>query len=1074
MALPAGLERSWVRPELYELGRLPMRSPLIPFPDATAAHGARESSPWFRSLDGPWRFRLVKRPEDAPSDFAAPELEDAHWDVLPVPSNWTLHGHDRPHYTNVLMPFATEPPAVPDANPTGLYRRRFTPPEGWRGRRVVLHVGGAESVLYLWLNGSFVGLAKDSRLASEFDVTQALRAGENLLAAMVVRWSDASWLEDQDHWWMAGIHREVYLLATDRAYLADIEARAGLAGSRVGTLDLRVRVGFADAPERGWSVRARVETATGRALGPPLEGPVPVFERETPEREAVSAYLFRGHAVRLRGEFRGVAAWSAELPVRHRLLVELRDPEGRTREAGALWLGFRNVEIRGRDLLLNGRRVLIRGVNRHDFHPESGKVVPREELRRDVILIKQQGFNAVRTSHYPNDPHFLDLCDELGLWVIDEANLETHARYASLVHDPAYRGAILARVSRMVERDRNHPCVIGWSLGNESGYGSVHDAAAAWVRSADPTRFVHYEGAIARSWLRDPAAARRTPATDLICPMYPEIADLVRAARAGGGGKPIVMCEYSHAMGNSNGGLADYWDAIERTRGLQGGFIWDWIDQGLQRVDARGRPYFAYGGDFGERPHDGSFCLNGVVGPDRRPHPVAHEHRKLAAPVAVEAVDAERGRLRLRNRQDFRDLRWLRAEYQVAVDGAPVERGALALPALAPGASAPLTVRFRRPRSPPGGECHLTLRCLTRRDEPWAPRGFEVAWEQFALRLPSPGSRLRAAAHGGRRRAPSREAEIETEEGGGRMRARCGPRSFEIDLERGVLDGLALRDRPLLVGAPRLTLWRAPTDNDGIRLEGRSRPDARRRWLAQGLDRLRARPLEAKLRRTARGSLELRARTAWVGADPSLEIVHLQRLRIDPPGELRFDERIEVPAGLDDLPRVGIRLELTEGLEELEWFGRGPHESYPDRKRGARVGRFRGRVSDEYVPYVRPQEHGSHADTRWLALSDRGHSLGVLLFGLPLLSFSASHFAPEDLDGAAHTCDLEPRPEVIVHLDRGVRGLGTASCGPDTLPRYRVRAGVHRFGWRLRLFDPGRERPDQLARDVETSGARRS
>jgi beta-galactosidase len=1055
VALPAGLERSHLCPELFELGRLPMRAPLLPFPDAAGARGPREASPWFLSLDGRWRFRCVGRPEEAPADFPAPGFDDSGWGELPVPSNWTLHGHDRPHYTNVVMPFGTEPPAVPEDNPTGLYRRRFSLPKGWLGRRVVLHVGGAESVLHVWVNGRFVGMGKDSRLASEFEIQEHLREGQNLLTALVVRWSDASWLEDQDHWWMAGIHREVFLYSTDRVYLADLEVRAGLTEDlRDGTLDLRVRVGFADRPERGWSVRARLETERGRALGAPLAGEVPVFERGSLEREMIGAYAFRGHRVQLRAILPRVAPWSAEQPARYRLGVELLDPGGRTREATACWIGFRKVEIGGRGLLLNGRRVKIRGVNRHDFHPETGKTVSREDMRRDVELMKQLGFNAVRTSHYPNDPAFLDLCDELGLWVVDEANVETHARWASLVHDPAYRAAILARVSRMVERDRNHPSVIGWSLGNESGYGSVHEAAAAWVRSADPTRFVHYEGAIARSWLADPQAAERTTATDVICPMYPEIADLVRAARRRGR-KPIVMCEYSHAMGNSNGSLSDYWDAIERHPRLQGGFVWDWIDQGLLCTDPSGLPYFGYGGDFGDRPNDGNFCLNGVVGPDRAPHPAAFEHRQLACPVAVEPIDAERGRFRLRNRQDFRDLSWVSGEYEVSVDGSVVERGKLPLPSVGPGGSAPLRVALRRPTLRSGEECHLTLRFRTRRALAWAPRGHELGFAQFAL-----ASRPRAAA-------PSRRAgglDVVGRERDGRLRVDCGTAGFDFDLEDGLIDGIHLAGRPLLVEPPRLALWRAPTDNDGIRLEGRTRPDARRRWLAQGLDRVHQALREATWLRTREGAFELRLRHALHGADPALEIVHERRIRVLPGGELRVAERVRIPGELDDLPRVGVRLALAPGLDWLEWFGRGPHESYPDRERGAWLGRFHSRVRDTYVPYVRPQEHGSHQDTRWFALADPDRSAAVLFVAGRPLAYTASHFAPEDLDAAAHTCDLVPRSEVIVHLDAAVRGLGTASCGPDTLPRYRVRAGLHRFGWSLRPFDPRRDRAAPLAR----------
>jgi beta-galactosidase len=455
---------TWKTPECTGVGRLAARSPLVPFPDAkTARAGEREASPWFRRLDGRWRFRLCPRPEAAPADFFAPGHDDSAWSAVEVPGCWPMQGFDRPHYTNVQMPFRAEPPDVPDENPSGLYRTRFTVPRSWQGRRLVLHLGGAESVLYVYLNGRPVGLSKDSRLPTEFDVTSACQLGENLLACMVVRWSDASWLEDQDHWWMAGIHREVFLLATGPVHLADVRIDAGLADDyRRGRLRVLAEVGFPGAPEPGWRVRAELLDARGRPALRPLEGPVAV---------PGNPYLYRGPCAELAGELPRPRRWSADDPHLYRVLVSLLDPGGISREVASCRTGFRRVEVRERQLLVNGRPVLIKGVNRHEHDDVRGKAVTRESMRADAVLMKCFNLNAVRTSHYPNDSHWYELCDELGLYVVDEANVESHARLAQLCRDPRWAQAFLERAVRMVRRDKNHPCVILWSLGNESGYG---------------------------------------------------------------------------------------------------------------------------------------------------------------------------------------------------------------------------------------------------------------------------------------------------------------------------------------------------------------------------------------------------------------------------------------------------------------------------------------------------------------------------------------------------------------------------------------------------------------------------
>jgi beta-galactosidase len=994
----------WVTPELTGLGRIAMHS--VPHDDRL-------------DLDGRWHFQLLPRPDAEPSPM---------WGEITVPGCWTMQGTgDLPHYTNIRMPFEGLPPDIPDDNPTGLYERTFELPDRWAGRRVVLHVGAAESVLIVRLNGHNVGVSKDSHLAAEFDVTDLVRPGRNTVTLRVVKWSDATYIEDQDQWWHGGITRSVYLYATGRVHLADVRAIAGLADDlATGTLELTVAVGFSGVkPEAGWTVEARVG-----GLDAMLQAEAPVADRDAAMGWTLAdqSLLFR-HAsgqplsaneavawtalhrrmvppldglVTWRVEIPKVSPWSAEEPSLYSLTITLRTPNGEVVEEGHLQVGFRRVEIEGLDLLVNGRRVLLRGVNRHDFDQHTGRAVSLESMHADLIAMKRFGFNAVRTSHYPNDPTFLDLTDELGLYVIAEADIESHAFWGTLCDDPRYLGAWVDRVSRMVIRDKNHASVILWSLGNESGYGANHDAAAAWVRRYDPSRPLHYEGAIRFDWSSDQTVS------DVTCPMYPPISAIVAHARSGKQRHPLVMCEYSHAMGNSNGTLAEYWEAIETTPGLQGGFIWEWWDHGLVQTLPDGGQRWTYGGDFGDRPNDGNFCLDGLVWPDRRPKPALWEHKHLAAPVRVTADPAalRQGAVELHNRQDFRDLGWLRARYELSLDGEVVNDGDLELPAIGPGEAAVARLPdWKPPARDANRELWLTIRFWTAKREAWAPEGFEVCWAQLPLQ---PLGSVR----------PGPEALVQTPV---------------------ILDEAGLLGHELFASPLTLCLWRAPTDND--RIGGMAE-----RWAAWGVDRLERR-LVAVVRNGPATVVRSEYRTA-----SGIVVPHEQTLRGLSGGGVLVDELAVVPDELTDLARVGTVMETVPGLERLELFGSGPHETYPDRKRGGEIGRWRSTVDEQYVPYIRPQENGGHADVRWLALRDE-HGRGMRVTLDRPRQVSATHFRAADLAAATHDVDLVSRPGTIVHLDAAHRGLGTASCGPDTLPEYLVGPGTYRWSWSLLPLD---------------------
>ncbi len=958
-----GEMRPWADPGLLALHRLTLGSS-----DTAPIRPADR-----RSLNGRWRFRLFDHPDAVPA--TALRGSTARWAEVAVPGNWTMQDvGDAPHYTNVQMPFDGPPPVLPDRNPTGVHRRTFAIPAVWLRRQTVLHVGGAESVHAVWVNGAFAGYGTDSRLPSEYDISAHVRAGENEIAIVVVRFSAQSYVEDQDQWWMAGLHRDVHLESRSLVRLADVRCAASLdleAGT--GTLTVDAHVGFAGAPEPGCVVEATLFAPNGKRVGRVQRGTVP--------HAFAQPYVFTGHRVALTFDVAKARAWSAEHPDRYR--VEARLLRGGVVVDGRdVQVGFRNVEVRDRQLLVNGQPVWIFGVNRHDHHPTRGGAVTVDDMRADLLSMRRHNITAVRTSHYPNDPRFLDLCDELGLYVIDEANIESHAYNTSLCNDPRYEATWLARGTRMVARDRNHPSIILWSLGNESGYGVHHDALAGAIRFLDPSRPLHYEGAVLHAgWTKGGLAA-----TDVVCPMYPTIDAIQRYGAEGRGQRPLIMCEYSHAMGNSNGSLADYWKVITTTPGLQGGFIWEWMDHGLVQRLPDGSTRLAFGGQFGDQPNDGNFVADGLVGSWGEPHPAMREVAWVYRPVTVElaAVRGRATRLRVTNRQSFTGLEGLRAGWGLRVDGELVASGVLRLPAIAPHASALVDVPVEVPST--DGEVHLSVRFDSRHDTPWARAGHLVAWDQVTLR-------------GARRGRPPRLVPT--------------PDAPLAKVER------------VLASPVELCVWRAATDNDGFKLM----PDlphgggkALRRWLDAELDR---RP-----------------------ADAVLEHHHERTVLAD--GAVHHRHRVVVPEELADLPRLGVTFALPPRFRIVRWFGRGPYENYPDRNSGAALAvwerepdeppylvpqEFGLRTDCRWFECIDPKTG--------VAVRVEAESPGAL-------HCSATRFTADDLFVASNAEQLVPRAGLVVHADLAHRGLGTASCGPDVLPDHRIVAGTYELSWVLR------------------------
>jgi beta-galactosidase len=967
-------------------------------------------------LSGSWRFRWSPR-ADGDLSFTDPGFDDGGWATLPVPSHWQLHGYGAPAYTNVVYPFPVDPPRVPTDNPTGDYRVGFRLPAGWAAERTVLRFEGVDSFLRVWLNGRELGSSTGSRLPVEFDATGALApAGQaNLLAARVRQWSAASYLEDQDMWWLSGIFREVRLLACPAGGVGDWFVHAGY-DHQTGGGTLRVD---ADVPARVTVPELGVEVAAGETVRLPAVEP-----------------------------------WSAEMP-------RLYDGQlASAAERVGLRIGFRSVAVVDGVLTVNGRPVLFRGVNRHEFHPDLGRAVGEEVMLADVLLMKRHNLNAVRTSHYPPHPRFLELCDTYGLYVIDECDLETHGFEpvgwrGNPADDPRWRAALVDRMRRMVERDKNHPSVIMWSLGNESGTGGNLAAMADWARRRDPSRPLHYEGD--RSCAHVDVYSRMYPTHAEVDAIgrrdEPPLDDLALDARRRA--MPFIVCEYAHAMGNGPGGLWEYQGLFERHARCQGGFVWEWIDHGLRAHTRDGREFFAYGGDFGEPLHDGNFVADGLLFPDRTPSPGLAELKKVVEPVRITPDPG--GGIRVANLYEVRDLSHLAFEWKLEEEGIEVAAGPLQPPPLAPGSTTTVDLP---PLPPATRESWLTVRALLATDQPWANAGHEIAWGQFPVPPPpgpsgapphppgvapdrpgatpyppgpgpsppvgerSPtGEAVRSAVHSPSAAVePRPAAAVEAPPPAVDGRPTVGPGAFDAGTGRLVRMG------EIEVDGPVLDLWRAPTDND----RGHHGEALEPLWRRVGLDRLQHRVDQVALEEAG---LVVRARVAPAGTDLGVGVVYRWSAVT---GGLRLAVEV-VPEGEwpCPLPRVGLRMGVPAGLRQVEWFGRGPGEAYADTGRAARVGRFAATVEELQTPYLYPQENGNRADVRWATLTDTDGN-GIRVEGEPTFDLTARPWTSEHLDQARHPTDLVADGRVWVNLDLAQQGIGSASCGPGVLPAYRL------------------------------------
>ena len=993
----------WENPQLLSVNRQPAHATSVPYADAASAlTGERDASPFFRLLNGNWKFSYLPSPESVPTGFEATGYDASHWDSLPVPSSWQMHGYGRPQYCNVQYPYPVDPPFVPNDNPVGLYRREFTLPEAWADKRVFLNFDGVDSAFYVWLNGEKVGYSQVSHLPSEFDLTPHLQPGKNLLAVQVFQWSDGSYLEDQDAWRLSGIFRDVSLVARPDIYLRDVCLKTTFdAEFADAVLEISVDVHGESAKLR--KLTALLFDAAGREV-----------VRETLDTANPNTKLSITKPLH----------WSAEEPNLYTLLLTLADAAENVLTVERFAVGFRQIAIQDGRMLVNGKPITLKGVNRHDTHPDLGHVTPRAHMLRDMEVMKRHNINTVRTSHYPNDPYWLDLCDQYGLYVIDEADLETHGfndfggDWGRLSKDPLWREAYVDRAERMVLRDRNHPSIILWSLGNESGYGPNHDAMAETIRALDSTRFIHYETAYDGG----------DKSVDIISRMYTHVPDLILEGERTDETRPFFLCEYAHAMGNGPGSLKEYWEAIYKYPRLLGGCVWEWSDHGIRQFTENGTEFFAYGGDFGDNPNDGNFCIDGLTDPDRNPHPALLELKKVIAPVCVEAKDLKVGVVTIHNRYDFVTLAHLEASWSIQCGGKTVQQGTLFLPAIPPRSEADVEIPYSLPES---GECHLNLIFTLSGDTIWAGRGHEIAWEQFALPVAVPA-------------APAATADslppVTVHEATGRLIVHGEDFQLTFDTLHGTLVDWIYQETPLLVSGPAVNLWRAPTDNDAHQMAGL--------WRKAGLDRLVSRVSSVTWHQANSSAVrvEVALTLAPISRPPAFTIEHAYT--VSGSGEVLLETHITPHGELPPLPKLGLELHLPAGFEHFTWAGLGPHESYPDRRESVKFGVYRGTVAEQFENYIRPQENGNKSDVLWAAVTN-GLGVGLLATAQPQMNTSVHHYTPADLTRAEHTYDLKPRPETIWHLDHAVGGLGSQSCGPGPLPEYLLNAEETLFAVRL-------------------------
>ena len=1024
-------------------------------------------------LDGTWKFRWTPVPDERIVEFYQTDFNDKDWVGFPVPANWEVNGYGTPIYVSAGYPFKIDPPRVmgepkvdyttyKERNPVGQYRRSFQLPAGWEARgQTFLRFEGVMSAFYVWINGERVGYSQGSMEPSEFNITNYLHAGENQIALEVYRYSDGSYLEDQDFWRFGGIHRSIHLLHTPDIRIRDYAVRTLPVSTDYQDFILQIDPQFSvyrGMTGKGTTLQGVLKDASGREIAT-LKGDVEdILDLEHKAGRMNEWYPQRGPRKlgRMSATIKSPKRWTAETPYLYKLHLALLTAEGEVIEQVEQSVGFRSVEIRNGQLLVNGASVRFRGVNRHEHDPRTARVMSEELMLQDILLMKQANINAVRTSHYPNVSRWYELCDSLGLYVMDEADIEEHGLRGTLASTPDWHAAFLDRAVRMAERDKNHPSIVMWSMGNESGYGPNFAAISAWLHDFDPTRPVHYEGAQGAGGEPDPKTV------DVISRFYtrvkqeylnPGIAEgedkeraenarwerLLEIAERTNDNRPVMTSEYAHSMGNALGNFKEYWDEIYSNPRMLGGFIWDWVDQGIYKTLPDGRIMVAYGGDFGDKPNLKAFCFNGLLMSDRETTPKYWEVKKVYSPVELRV---ESGELRVTNRNHHTDLSQYRCLWTLSIDGKQKDQGEITLPEVAPGESEtiplPVSIAGKKASAKATSDLRLTISFILKRDALWAKAGHEVAWEQFCIQE---GALLSSKLENrGRLKVRADEEHLSISGSG-----------FSIQWEKnaiGSLTSLTYHGKEMLAHPadfplqPVTQAFRAPTDNDKSFGNWLAKD-----WSLHQMDNPRISLDSFKHEVREDGAVIVRVQTRNRYKEGMIVTKFLYTILSD--GTIDLKTTFQPQGILPELPRLGIAFCLSSDYNTFIWQGRGPQDNYPDRKTSAAVGLWKRSVADQYVHYPRPQDSGNKEEVRRLMLTDR-HGKGIRVDAVEdVFSASALHYTAQDLYKETHDCNLKPRPEVILSLDAAVLGLGNSSCGPGVLKKYAIDKKEHTLHIRI-------------------------
>lgn len=1005
--------KTWENHQIDGINRMPARAHFLTFPSKEKALlNNNRYTHAFKNLNGVWKFMFLDAPEYSPEGFFNSDFDVTKMDDITVPGNWQLQGYGKMHYSDLWYNFPINPPYVPTENPTGIYKRTFFVEESYRDKKIIIRFCGVDSAYHLWINGKEVGYSKVARNESEFDITDLIRVGEeNDVTVRVYQWSDGTYLEDQDMWWESGIFRDVELIGVPKDGINDYKV--------IADLDDEYKNGI-------FKVEAFLRTTKEVNV---------TFELV----DAGENTVFRKTVVAKEGKacidevIADVNHWTAETPYLYKLFMTVED-DGQIVEVIPQNVGFRNIRLNGETFLVNGVAIKFKGVNRHDYSPQNGRVVSREEIEKDIILMKQFNINAIRTSHYPNSYYLYDLCDEYGMYLIAETDLECHGfeltgDYKWITDDPSWELAYVSRMTRMIERDKNHPAIIFWSLGNESAFGCNFRKMTDVAHEMDPTRLVHYEG----DFDVESADVYSTMYTWIENPKKPYLMkDIIEKSK-----KPHIHCEYCHAMGNGPGNLKDYQDLVYAHDKLQGGFVWEWFDHGIESFTESGEKYYRYGGDFGDDPSNKDFCIDGLIMPDRTPSPGLYEYKKVIEPITTTAVDIQKGIINLLSRYDFANLDRFNLVYKVMEDDVILQTGFMAVPSIEARANKDITLPYDLSaiKAKPGAHYYVNISYQLREDTSYASSGHELATAQFELPLYKEGIMVRP------------EGILNVEKEHTTLHVKGANFSLDFNLVNGNLMNIVRDGMQVLSKGPRLTLWRAPISNDMEIIDKLKKVYFLHleHEVVMNIDY----HMEGNILKVEVDTINSTTNSAW----------HFKTkyvYTVCPSGDILIDVE-GTPSGRVDLapdmlPRIGVSMHLDKSMEHVRYFGMGPGENYADSKEAAQMGLYANTVDGLFTNYVIPQENGNHMGCKWVSMTnDRG--MGLLASTEGDFNFSASWYEDKDLDDAKHTCDLVKRDYIVFNVDYKQNALGTNSCGQWQLDKYRAKFEDFKLSFRLTPFN---------------------